>query len=290
LAARSRALCALETIEKAMRSVFVCTSLLVGCATLVSAFASLTSVQLKQLQDPAGWDYIKMSSTGIRTDHPCFNGKPPTDECSDRLIFGTDNHFSQTVTINGRAVPRQGTYSLKGDQLTFVDELQTPDGPYTVEFDPKTHFLILSMTQVRIELTVHKETPSPKPNKTSSTLTDDQIKLLSNPAGWSYIKMTDDGQGTTQICYDGSPLCSGRLVLGTDGLFNQVLRIEAKGGQRHGTYTLDNDQLTLMDDQGTQDGPYTVEIDTEKKLLTIFTPQTRMELVLYKPGKRKESK
>ena len=273
-----------------MRSVFVCTGLLVGCATLVSAFASLTSVQLKQLQDPAGWDYIKMSSTGMRTEHPCFDGKPPTDECSGRLILGIDNHFTQSVTIHGQTVPRQGTYTLTGDQLTFVDELETPDGPYTVEFDPKTHFLVLSMQQVRIELTMHKVTPKPKPNKTSSTLSEEQIKLLSNPAGWSYIKMTDDGQGTTHICYDGSPLCSGRLVLGTDGLFNQVLRIEAKGAQRHGTYTLDNDQLTLMDDQGTQDGPYTVEIDTEKKLLTIFTPQMRMELILYKPGKRKESR
>jgi hypothetical protein len=275
-----------------MRCVFVCTSLLLASTAVLSAFASFTGEQLKLLRDPAGWDYIKMSSTGMRTEHPCFDGKPPTDECSGRLIFGIDNHFSQSVTIHGQTVPRQGTYTLAGDQLTFVDELETPDGPYTVEFDPKTHFLILSMKQVRIELTMHKETPSSRPNKTSSTLSEEQIKLLSNPAGWSYIKMTDDGQGTTQICYDGSPLCSGRLVLGTDGLFRQVLRIETKGAQRHGTYTLDNDQLTFLDDQGTQDGPYTVEIDPVKKLLTIFTPQVRMELILYRPPqpRRKESK
>lgn len=121
-----------------------------------SAFAELSPQQIKLLQDPAGWDYSKMSDTGIQTEHPCFDGGPPTDECSGRLTFGTDKKFAQSVTIHGQTVPRQGTYTLEGDQLTFVDELQTKDGPYTVVIDTQAKTLVLYTASVRIELTLHK--------------------------------------------------------------------------------------------------------------------------------------
>ncbi len=110
---------------------------------VVSGFADLSPQQVKLLKDPSGWDYIKMSDTGMQTEHPCFNGQPPTEECNGRLIFGTDGKFSQSVTIHGQTVPRHGTYTLEGDQVTLVDELETKDGPYTVEIDTQAKTLVL---------------------------------------------------------------------------------------------------------------------------------------------------
>jgi hypothetical protein len=131
-------------------------SILAITAMMLNAFADLSPQQTKLLKDPAGWDYIKMSDTGIQTEHPCFDGKPPTEECNGRLIFTTDGKFTQSVTIHGQTVPRHGTYTLENDQLTFVDELETKDGPYTVEMDPQAKTLVLFTASVRIELTLHK--------------------------------------------------------------------------------------------------------------------------------------
>jgi hypothetical protein len=131
-------------------------SLLLAGATALSAFSTLNRDQLKMLQDPAGWDYVKMTSGGMQTDHPCFDGKPHPDTCSGRLTFSADNKFTQEVTISGQKVPRAGTYTLEDDQLALFDELGTRDGPYTIQVDVQTKSLVMDMPQVHIELILHK--------------------------------------------------------------------------------------------------------------------------------------
>src|ERR1700689_5314233 len=127
------------------------TSLLPAAATLLGAYSDLSSDQLKMFQDPGGWDYIKMTeNSGVQTEHSCFDGKPHPDECSGRLRLSPDNTFTQEVTIHGQIVPRHGTYKLEDDQLTFFDELQTQDGPYTIEIDAEKKSLVMYMPQVRV--------------------------------------------------------------------------------------------------------------------------------------------
>ena len=139
-----------------MASTLLRAFVLLGACTILSAFSDLSRDQTKLLKDPGGWDYLKMSDNGIQTEHPCFDGKPHPDECSGRLTLGMDNKFTQEVTIHGQAVPRHGTYKLEDDQLTFFDELETRDGPYTIEIDAQAKTLLMYTSSVRIELTLHK--------------------------------------------------------------------------------------------------------------------------------------
>jgi hypothetical protein len=139
-----------------MSSVSVRASLLLAGAAVLSAFSTLDRDQLKMLQDPAGWEYLKMTDGGMRTDHDCFDGKLHPDTCSGRLTFSTDNKFAQEVKIQGQAVPRHGTYTLEDDQLALFDELGTRDGPYTIQIDTQTKSLVMDMPQVHIELVLHK--------------------------------------------------------------------------------------------------------------------------------------
>jgi hypothetical protein len=129
---------------------------LLGAAVVLCGFSDLNRDQLKLLQDPAGWEYIKMTSSGMQTEHTCFDGKPHPETCSGRLTLSTDNTFVQEVTIQGQRVPRHGTYTLEGDQLTFIDELEQSDGPYTIEVDTDKKSLAMYMPQVRIELISEK--------------------------------------------------------------------------------------------------------------------------------------
>ncbi len=131
-------------------------TLIFTLAAAAGAFYDYSPEQLKLLQDPGGWDYIKMTSGGIQTEHPCFDGHPHPDECSGRLFLKTDHTFQQEVTIHGQTVPRHGTYTLENDQLTFVDELEQPDGPYAVALNSPEKSLVLSTANVRIELILHK--------------------------------------------------------------------------------------------------------------------------------------
>jgi len=139
-----------------MASTFWRACVLLGTCTILCAFSDLGRDQIKLLKDPGGWDYIKMTDSGIQTEHTCFDGKPHPDECSGRLTIGTDDKFTQEVTIHGQAVPRHGTYTLENDQLTFFDELETRDGPYTIEIDAQAKTLVMYTSSVRIELTLHK--------------------------------------------------------------------------------------------------------------------------------------
>ncbi|MFL6466116.1 MAG: hypothetical protein ACJ73N_17120 [Bryobacteraceae bacterium] len=133
---------------------------------LVVAFAGillaseLGSDELKMLQDSGGWEYISMSTNeqnGFPTQHTCFDGRPHPGQCSGTLILTASNTFSQNVRIHGQTVKRTGTYQLNGDQLAFIDELGTQDGPYTLTLNTQAKSLILQMSQARIELLLESE-------------------------------------------------------------------------------------------------------------------------------------
>jgi hypothetical protein len=135
---------------------FVRLSLLLASALLLNAFSALSPDQTKQLKDAGGWDYLKMTDTGIQTQHDCFDGNLHPDTCSGRLILSSDDKFTQEVTIAGQKVARRGTYTLEDDQLTFFDEFATRDGPYTIEIDLQNKSLVMYTSAVRIELVLHK--------------------------------------------------------------------------------------------------------------------------------------
>jgi hypothetical protein len=131
-------------------------SLLLALGATLFGFSDLSRDQIKMLQDPAGWDYLKTSGSGMQTDHDCFDGKPHPDTCSGRLTLSTDNTFVEDVRIEGQTAPRHGTYKLEDDQLAFFDELGTRDGPYTVQIDTQTKAMVMDMPQIHIELILHK--------------------------------------------------------------------------------------------------------------------------------------
>ncbi len=61
------------------------------------------------------------------------------------------------MRIQGKTVRRTGTYQLNGDQLAFIDELGTQDGPYTLTLNTQAKSLVLQMQQARIELLLESE-------------------------------------------------------------------------------------------------------------------------------------
>ncbi len=125
----------------------------------VAAGQDLTGNQLKMLQDPAGWEYIKISDVdgGIQTQHACFDGLPHPHQCSGVMIFAPDNTFVQRIYIHGQIIERHGTYQLDGNQLAFFDELGTKDGPYTLDLETRQKRLTLEMPQVQLELELEKQ-------------------------------------------------------------------------------------------------------------------------------------
>lgn len=127
-----------------------------ACPVLVRA---LNDDELKLLQDPGGWEYIKMSDdqAGIQTTHTCFDGQPHPTECSGTLTLNPDNTLLQQVHIHGQTVARHGTYELDNDQIAFYDEFGTRDGPYHLTIDTQSKRLIIEMPQVRVELELEKE-------------------------------------------------------------------------------------------------------------------------------------
>lgn len=96
--------------------------------------------------------------------------------------------------------------------------------------------------------------------------------MLRDPGGWQYIEISDPQKGvqTDHTCFDGQAHpdeCSGTLTFSGHNTFMQSLRIQGEGYQRHGTYRLDGNQLTLFDELGTQDGPYTVSVSLQEKTM-----------------------
>jgi hypothetical protein len=123
------------------------------------------------------------------------------------------------------------------------------------------------------------------------SLNEDQLKMLHDSGGWQYIEVSDsdNGMAVTHTCFDGHPhpdVCSGTLTLKDDNTFQQDVSIHGQNVPRHGTYKLDGDQLAFFDELGTQDGPYTIDLDLQGKSLTLKMPQVRIVLELEKEYKR----
>ena len=136
------------------KALYLSIVLLAATATGLSARDELSGDRLKMLQDPGGWEYIKIedSDAGIQTEHTCFDGTPHPDVCSGTLTLSAENTFVQQVSVHHQTVSRHGTYTLDGDQLAFFDEFGTKDGPYTVSIDPQKTSLSLRMPQVHMDL------------------------------------------------------------------------------------------------------------------------------------------
>lgn len=118
-------------------------------------------------------------------------------------------------------------------------------------------------------------------------LPPDQMALLQDAGGWEYISMNDsqDGFPTQHTCFDGSPhpdTCSGTLTLTPDNRFAQTTYVHHQSVSRTGTYQLAGNQLAFFDEFGTRDGPYSIEIDSLNKMMTMNMPQIKVKLQLYK--------
>jgi hypothetical protein len=130
-------------------------------------------------------------------------------------------------------------------------------------------------------------------------LDQDQLKLFNDPQGWEYIAIFDHDNGVQmqhQCFVEGSPgtgACRGMLFLPPDGHFTQTVTVHGSTLERHGTYELDDDQLTFQDELGTKDGPYTVDLKTDEKSMRISMRQSGVligaALKLKNQSKKKES-
>jgi hypothetical protein len=126
----------------------------------VSLLQGLNTDEMKMLQDSGGWEYITMSRNemnGFPTQHSCFDGRPHPGQCGGTLTLTPNKTFVQNMRIQGQTVRRNGTYELNGDQLAFIDELGTKDGPYTLVLNAQAKSLVLQMPQVRIEFLLESE-------------------------------------------------------------------------------------------------------------------------------------
>ncbi len=118
-------------------------------------------------------------------------------------------------------------------------------------------------------------------------LRPDQMALLQDTGGWEYISMNDsqDGFPTQHTCFDGTPhpdACSGTLTLTPDNRFAQKTYVHHQSVSRSGTYQLTGNQLAFFDEFGTRDGPYSIDIDSLNKMMTMDMPQIKVKLQLYK--------
>lgn len=118
----------------------------------------------------------------------------------------------------------------------------------------------------------------------SADLSQADRDLLQNPKGWDYIDVFDlhNGVQMHHECFvEGHPnpdVCSGTLTLSPDGTFTQVIRIHGTDVNRHGTFQLDDGQITLEDELGTKDGPYQIELNAEAKTLRLTSNQAGVQV------------
>lgn len=130
----------------------------------------------------------------------------------------------------------------------------------------------------------------------ASDLSDDESKMLQDPGGWEYITVSDpdDGIQTRHTCFDGQPHpdeCSGTLTFNPDDTFAQKVHIHGGTVERHGQYALNGKEITLIDELGTRDGPYTLDINVSSKQMSMQITQAvgvlvRIELELEKEYKK----
>jgi len=134
------------------------------------------------------------------------------------------------------------------------------------------------------------------PLNAAGALNADELKMLQDPGGWEYITVSDADNGvqTKHTCFDGQPHpeeCSGTLTLNPDNTFIQKVHIHGQSVNRHGQYELNGKEITLTDEFGTRDGPYTLDIDLKNKQMSLQISQAagvlvRIELKLEKEYKR----
>ena len=127
-------------------------------------------------------------------------------------------------------------------------------------------------------------------------LTDDELKMVQDSGGWEYLAVSDPDNGvqTKHSCFDGQPhpeQCSGNLTFNPDNTFVQKVHIHGETVERHGQYELDGNDLTLIDELGTRDGPYTLDINLKSKQMNLQITQNagvlvRIELELEKEYKK----
>jgi hypothetical protein len=105
-------------------------------------------------------------------------------------------------------------------------------------------------------------------------LTQEQLDLLNDSQGWEYTAIFDKDNGFAmnhQCFVEGHPnpdACRGKMTLSSDGNFAQNVYIHGAEVQRHGTYQLDDDQITFQDEFGTSDGPYRVDVNPKAKTMS----------------------
>ena len=135
------------------------TLLLVSASAMFPARAGLNNDELNLLLDPGGWQYVTVSDqdAGVQTQHVCFDGKAHPDQCSGTLSFHPDKTFIKQINIHGQNVDRHGTYQIDDNEVSFYDEFGNRDGPYTLDLNPQTKMLVLSMPQLRMELELERQ-------------------------------------------------------------------------------------------------------------------------------------
>jgi hypothetical protein len=127
-------------------------------------------------------------------------------------------------------------------------------------------------------------------------LTDDELKMVQDSGGWEYLAVSDPDNGvqTKHSCFDGQAHpeeCSGNLMFNPDNTFVQKVHIHGETVERHGQYELDGNEITLIDELGTRDGPYTLDINLKSKQMNLQITQNagvlvRIELELEKEYKK----
>ena len=132
-----------------------------GLLTLGLALA-LSPSDLKLLRDAGGWEYqtITDANNGFKTEATCFS-ENYTGRCRGNLFFRDDGSFSQVLSGSGRSMHRGGRYQVHGSELTFWDEHDNKDGPYTVTLKPETSMLTIETTRagvaVHMDLMLERE-------------------------------------------------------------------------------------------------------------------------------------
>ncbi len=116
-------------------------------------------------------------------------------------------------------------------------------------------------------------------------LDDASLKMLQDPGGWEYISVDDSDSGiqTQHTCFDGRPHpqeCSGTLMLAPDNTFVQNIHIHGQTVGRHGTYKLESEKIAFFDEYGAEDGPYSLDLNTQTKQLVLSMAQVHIQLEL----------
>ncbi len=132
----------------------------------------------------------------------------------------------------------------------------------------------------------------------AQALTSDELVVFQDQGGWEYLSISDVDNGfpTTHTCFDGNGRgpCKGNLTFAKDNTFRQSVTIHGKSLDRHGTYVLDGHDVTFIDELGTKDGPYAVQLDVPLKKMTLNSNQAgviiRIQLQLETEFRKAQSR